>query len=381
MHLSYLSAQNFFGMDINPFAVELAKVTMMIALYPEVPGMADYCVYWIRRAHDHLAACSSKNPVAGRAGLVGTQNIRNNQSRVGGLDAVVADSTIVEAVDNQPWSGEANFNVAIVNWVKTKESSMVPSVRRLWFVTRAPTTETADRRGARRGLGASYELNFRSVPFINASLSDKANVSEAASLRCNQLPKQVFQGVTPGHDGFVLTPGEKDSLSRDGVSSSVIHPYLTGRELVTGDGTPERYIIDFQRRSLFEAKAFPAAFDRIEKRVLPDRIRKAEQGKDAAGNVRPHHRGFLDRWWGLSWDRKELFEGLTHLHGRFVACSRVTKHPIFVFLPTNLWPSEQVQAFLFDDDYSFGILQSTLHWQWTLDLFPEKTHSATPMQR
>jgi hypothetical protein len=29
--MSYLSAQNFYGMDINPFAVELAKVTMMIA--------------------------------------------------------------------------------------------------------------------------------------------------------------------------------------------------------------------------------------------------------------------------------------------------------------------------------------------------------------
>ncbi|MGL4399044.1 MAG: DNA methyltransferase, partial [Luteolibacter sp.] len=119
--MSYLTAQNFYGMDINPFAVELAKVTMMIArklaidelhiaeralpldnldqnfiatdalvsngqrtpwpmvdviignppfigakllkpqlgpdyvktlrsLYPEVPGMADFCVYWISRA-------------------------------------------------------------------------------------------------------------------------------------------------------------------------------------------------------------------------------------------------------------------------------------------------------------------------------------------
>ena len=24
--------------------------------YPEVPGMADYCVYWFRKAHDHLPA-------------------------------------------------------------------------------------------------------------------------------------------------------------------------------------------------------------------------------------------------------------------------------------------------------------------------------------
>jgi methylase of polypeptide subunit release factors len=29
--ISWLSARNFFGLDINPFAVEIAKVTMMIA--------------------------------------------------------------------------------------------------------------------------------------------------------------------------------------------------------------------------------------------------------------------------------------------------------------------------------------------------------------
>ena len=29
--LSFLSAQNFYGLDILPFAVEIAKVTMMIA--------------------------------------------------------------------------------------------------------------------------------------------------------------------------------------------------------------------------------------------------------------------------------------------------------------------------------------------------------------
>ncbi|MEP6664119.1 MAG: DNA methyltransferase, partial [Verrucomicrobiota bacterium] len=178
MRLSFLSAQNFYGMDILPFAVEIAKVTMMIArklaidelhiteqalpldnldknfiaadalltpeglptqwpkadviignppflgakllkpergpdyvntlrrAYAEVPGMADYCVYWIRKAHEHLPACTAADPVAGRAGLVGTQNIRNNQSRVGGLDHVAKTGTIVEAVENQPWSGE-----------------------------------------------------------------------------------------------------------------------------------------------------------------------------------------------------------------------------------------------------------------------------------
>ncbi len=156
MRFGFVTARQFFGIDINPFAVELAKVTMMIArklaidelhitekalpldnlddnftaadalidelgnsvqwpradviignppfagakllkpergpdyvnavrrAYPGVPGMADYCVYWFRKAHDHLRPCVPEDPVTGRAGLVGTQNIRNTQSRVGG---------------------------------------------------------------------------------------------------------------------------------------------------------------------------------------------------------------------------------------------------------------------------------------------------------
>ena len=101
-------------------------------LYPDVPGMADYCVYWFRRAHDHLPVCTADDPFRGRAGLVGTQNIRNNKSREGGLDYIVAPGSggvIVDAVDNQPWSGEANVHVSIANWVKTPTQRGGQSVR------------------------------------------------------------------------------------------------------------------------------------------------------------------------------------------------------------------------------------------------------------
>ena len=185
----FVTARNFFGMDINPFAVELAKVTMMIArklaidemhiTEPALPldnldanfiagdalvdesgnpealarGRRDHrqsavsrrqaseagaraglrqtirrliprCLAWRTIASIGSARPTStlpvygRGPVTGRAGLVGTQNMRNNQSRVGGLDYMVQDGTIIEAVDNQPWSGEANVHVSIANWVK-----------------------------------------------------------------------------------------------------------------------------------------------------------------------------------------------------------------------------------------------------------------------
>ncbi len=439
MRMSYLSAQNFHGLDKNGFAVELAKVTMMIArklaidelhitepalpldnldqnfratdalfvtgpdgaairtawpaadviignapflgakrlkpelgpdyvntlrkLYPEVPGMADFCVYWIRRAHDHLAPCTAADPVAGRAGLVGTQNIRNNASRIGGLDHVVKDGTILEAVDNQPWSGEANVHVSIANWVKTQDAALLPKTRRLWFKTEPSAATKKLWKSQGKKAAKEYELNVRDVPQLNAALSDKADVGSAVALSCNQEPKHVFQGVTPGHDGFVLSAEEKMELEKDGVSAEVIHAYLTGREIVTGDGSPERFIIGFGRKTVLEIQQFKKAFERIQQAVLPDLQGKADTEHETESSRKAH----MDRWWMLWRDRREMFAGFARLSGRFVACSRVTKRPIFVFMDTAVWPSDKVQAFLFDDDYSFGILQSSAHWQWFLE--------------
>ena len=49
---------------------------------------------------------------------------------------------------------------------------------------------------------------------------------------------------------------------------------------------------------------------------------------------------------------------------RYLACAEVTKRPIFCFIHTDVRPDHTVEAFVLADDYSFGILQSTGHWQW-----------------
>jgi hypothetical protein len=419
----FVTARNFHGMDIQPFAVELAKVTMMLAhklaidelhvtenalpldnldanfvigdaliaadgtrsnwpradviignppflgakrlkpergadyvnavrkLYPEVPGMADYCVYWFRRAHDHLPACTADDPVAGRAGLVGTQNIRNNASRIGGLDAICADGTLIEAVDNQPWSGEANVHVSIANWVRTQDEALLPKARRLWF--------KSAQRGAR-----DFDLDCREAAKINSALADGADVGVAAVLACNTKPQRVFQGITPGHKAFVLDAASAEAIAaKDAASSALIHPYLIGDEVLSGASGPTRLILDFGQRSIIEAQSFPGAFAHVQGHVLPDRQAAAEAGKDDAGNMRSHHKAFLDRWWQLSWGRADMLGQLGKLP-RYLVCSRVTKRPIFAFVSSTVRPGDALQVFAFADDYSFGILQSSAHWQW-----------------
>ena len=71
---------------------------------------------------------------------------------IGGLDHIVQTGTIVEAVDNQPWSGEANVHVSIVDWVKTQDAKVLPEKRRLWFKVDHPAGEERPRRrGTRAG--------------------------------------------------------------------------------------------------------------------------------------------------------------------------------------------------------------------------------------
>ena len=70
-------------------------------------------MYWFRRAHDELAPGK-------RAGLVGTNTIRQNYSREGGLDYIVANGgRITNAVSTQVWSGDAAVHVSIVG-VRTR---------------------------------------------------------------------------------------------------------------------------------------------------------------------------------------------------------------------------------------------------------------------
>jgi len=324
-----------------------------------VPGMADYCVYWFRKAQGHLRECTADDPVAGRAGLVGTQNIRNNQSRVGGLDYIVETGTIVEAVDNQPWSGEADVHVSIANWANTKNPALVPPLKRLWFnVNQSGTGKIEGKKGFARI--KSFDLAYRETRFINSALSDDIDVSRKKPLAINGSPKRCFQGKIPGYAGFVLDADEAQQISQD--SAAVVVPYLIGRELLA-DFKIVRWAIDFGNRGMQEAATFKSAFAHCKLAVLPEVQRRYEDARNAGTDMAKAREEHLGRWWQF-WNRRDgLSETLRSLP-RYVGCSRVTRRPVMVFLSSAICPSDLVQVFAFDDDYSFGILQSLAHFEW-----------------
>jgi len=326
-----------------------AYVQKLRAAYPAIPGRADFCVYWFRRVHDHLKPGQ-------RAGLVGTNTIRQNYSREGGLDHIVNEGgTILEAVSSQPWSGEAAVHVSIVNWLKGQAKQKCFLERRVSDAGDSPIER--------------LELNF-----INSSLSSTTDVSSAKRLRANIESCVSYHGQTHGHEGFLLPADEaRKLLKKNPALKDVLFPFLIGRELVGNVGAqPERYVIDFAPRDIFAAKRFPELFSIVEKTVLPARVKAAkeeeERNKEALAvnpkaKVNVHHKNFLNKWWQLGYSRQEMLAQIQKIP-RYIACSGVTKRQIFEFVSSSIHPNDKLQVMALADDYSFGIISSSAHWLW-----------------
>lgn len=150
----------------------------------------------------------------------------------------------------------------------------------------------------------------------------------------------------------------------------VIYPFMIGDDLLgEPGGRPSRWVIDFHPLDEWQARNYQAPFQRIKSVVLPARVDAAEKEEERNSDLpdgkkgNRHHENFLRKWWLLSYSRPELMTRLSKL-ARYIVCSRVTKRPIFEFVDTSIHPNDALTVFLLEDDYSFGILQSGLHWSW-----------------
>ncbi len=472
---SAISLKNFYGIDLDPFAVELAKVTLMLAKeleliearklvqsdqllieekalpldnldsniicadalftawppadaiagnppylgsrylakehgydyankvyarFPGVPKMADFCTHWFRLAHDAL-------PPGGRAGLVGTNTIRQNESREASLDYIVENGGVItEAISTQVWSGDAAVHVSIVNWEKhspqipaspqTPGSALVPSAGEGILPSRtsadvppardasptpgaavspsaqdAPTNEAEPRapqtRTCRltfqRGDSVDSPWETYELPVINPALSVGTDISEAMPLAANQIPKAVYVGQYPFNEGFLLTPDEAaEMIKADPRNREVLFPYMIGRDLVEAGG-PTRWSIDFGQNDVFFARAYPLAFERVKERVMPDVVAQAEAEKLKTGKATTRWTRVAQRWWQFRDYQPGTIAAIKTVP-RYIAVSRVTKRPIFEFVSSGIRPDNALVVFPFADDYSFGILSSGLHTAW-----------------
>jgi hypothetical protein len=128
-------------------------------------------------------------------------------------------------------------------------------------------------------------------------------------------------------------------------------------------GLPDQWIIDFQRRSIIESQRFTLPFAKVQREVLPHLQTLAAAEKQKAGRSTGQDQNWLQSWWQHFRSRIEMHAAIGSKQ-RFICCCEVTKRPIFSFVHREIRPDKTMEVFTFDDDYSFGVLQSAAHWAW-----------------
>ncbi|HET6441887.1 MAG TPA: DNA methyltransferase [Phycisphaerae bacterium] len=194
-------------------------------------------------------------------------------------------------------------------------------------------------------------LDDAGVPTINADLTSGTAAASARPLAENQ--GIAFMGVTPSGKFQVdmeLVSKWLASPNAPGCSNAdVLRPWLNAKE-ITGRPTG-KWIIDFGCDvDLAQASKYEAPFEYVRKQVAPQRA-DYRTGKRA--------------YWCFERPRPEMRNALLHMP-RFLATGRVAKYRVFVWLKHPVLPDSATFVFARSDDYFLGVLQSSIHTLWAL---------------
>ena len=224
-------------------------------------------------------------------------------------------------------------------------------------------------------------LDAALVGRIHADLgAERSNLPNARRLSENQ--HVAFMGDTKGGafdvDGKLARAWIAEPLNANGrPNSDVLMPWVNGFDL-TRRGR-EMWIIDFGwEMGERDAALFETPFAHVLEKVKPERDsnRRATYRDHWWRHVepRPAMRLALDAIAARNAGIRHSSLGLSALHttnknlSRYVATPTVAKHRLFVWLDLDISPDHQLIAITRNDDTTFGILHSRFHEAWSLRL-------------
>ena len=136
-------------------------------------------------------------------------------------------------------------------------------------------------------------------------------------------------------------------------NSDVLKPWVNGMDLTRRPAG--KWIVDFGfAMDESDAALYEAPFAHIAEHVRPVR-------------QRGRHKARARFWWRHVSPSPETWQKLNCL-SRYIATPRVAKHRLFVWLNARVCPDSAVIAIARDDDTTFGILHSRFHEAWSLRL-------------
>ena len=197
-------------------------------------------------------------------------------------------------------------------------------------------------------------LDGQPVEIINSNLTTGIDLTEACGLRENAGVS--FMGDTKG--GAFDIPGEvaREMLTQPTnvngrPNADVVIPWVNGMDITRR--SRGMFIVDFGTdASASEAAAYEAPFEYVLEHVEPVR----------ATNRRKAYR---ERWWLHVEPRPAMRDALLPL-SRFIVTPRVAKHRLFVWFSAPTLPDSATIAIAREDDYTFGVLHSRAHEVWSL---------------
>ena len=385
---------NVKGIEINPYAAELARVSVWIGE-----------IQWMRRN----GFAGSRNPILKP---LDTIECRDAVLSPEGGEPEWPEADVV--VGNPPFLGVQRFRAVLGDFyterLRGSYEGRVPGGADLvcfWFnkagrlvtegkIARAGLVATNSIRG-----GANRSVLNRIVDqsAIFDAWSDEPWVVDGAAVRVSLVcfasedttpvrfldgkeTPQIDSDLSAGGIGFVQAvplasnrgvsfrgttkngpfdiPGE---LAREWLrlpanpngrpNSDVLKPWINGMDVTRRPAG--KWIIDFGwEMTQAEAALYEAPFRQAKEHVYP--MRQCNR-RDA----------YREYWWRYGETRPGMWRALGPL-SRYIATSMVAKHRLFVWCDSRVCADQQLIVIARDDDTTFGILHSRFHEAWSLRL-------------
>ena len=194
-------------------------------------------------------------------------------------------------------------------------------------------------------------LDGESVSSINSDLTAGTDLTQARRLAENQ--NLAFQGIGKVGDFDIPEAVAVQMLSQPNPhghpNEDVIRRWVNGTDITQRPRNV--YIIDFGV-DMPEANAalYEAPFEYVKEKVMPERVKNKMRWR-------------AENWWLHGYPASEMRRALSPL-GRYIGTSVTAKHRFFVQLAGDALPSNSVIAIASDDDYLFGVLHSQMHTTW-----------------
>lgn len=205
-------------------------------------------------------------------------------------------------------------------------------------------------------------LDGAHVHQIHSDLTPQGTVGKGADItkakRLSQNRAVAFVGTVKagafdisGHDARLLLTAPVNPNGRP--NRDVVVPWMNGLDIVRRP--QDKWIIDFGLdRTAAEATLYEGPFRIVEKVVKPARLLVR----------RPRYRNL---WWLQAEPCAGMRSAVSKL-ARFIATPVLAKYRLFCWLSSSIQPDHQLIAIARDDDVAFGILHSRYHELWALRL-------------